>query len=955
MQLRRQHKRRPGVILPLAAICTTALVGFLALAIDVGMIAIARSQCQNAADSAALAGARAFNGNSGVNYNLTSVPGEAVTAAVANKVLGSTIPGNPSTSWNFSNAATYSFATGNVTVQVGSYAYVYNDSNPSAEQFQINIPRLSTSNPWSAVNATVTYAGTNSFAQVFGATGFNTSATATAAHRPRDDVMIVDMSGSMRFQSLPGGDYYGQRTYSMNPDPNFPQFGHYSNTSLCALQNTSSVNNDPGYWLDPCNISISNASGPCIAADFLQSQGGAAAFTPAASTFSTVPGGDNYPYSLGSSTTYASDVKDMLNTTSYNAAWETNGYTNFNGYTAGPSYWGKSFFMWPPDPRSATQTPPSSLTTTSYNYWYNNGANDWRQRFFIKVDTSNGNAPLWLDDTTILFDNNGHFCTPGTISSIGGVNWTYCINYAAILYWLQNTGTTGAINPFPSSLWCGYVSYYTALPNATDPALNNRFWTTSPLSNLNEQYWKDYIDFVLGLQGTGAGTYNQLIGMIGNGDVVSWGATSGQLTSPFVQAGKINNSSGYSTGATSINVNNLTSAPTVNQRVHFGPSGGYYTVTAVTGWSSASKSCTITLSTGLTNNISNGSAIWFYTQQYMSYTDNPARPLHQYWFGPMTMIDYLGNYNTGNFWWPGNVHEAQGWACKVGVQTALQDVQNNHPNDFISLIYFSTPNYYSGDSGSWNSALVPNGQQYSTLINSLWFPAPVVNGTMSVVNCYDSTNMPLVPRAHGGTTPEMSFMIAYNQLSSSVTNLRTYATTQPTYRGFPGGLGRKGANRMIIFETDGEPNNGANASLVSSGTDSYYPIRMKDPGNASDSSNVEWPSNPWYNNSNVYTVASQIVALNTANPPGFGTTTKPVQIHCIAFGFLFDPANAGTQQTTALSFLQNLEYIGNVLPSASTPLESYKQIYGTYSQRIASMQQAYQTIMQSGVQVSLLQ
>ena len=31
--------------------------------------------------------------------------------------------------------------------------------------------------------------------------------------------------------------------------------------------------------------------------------------------------------------------------------------------------------------------------------------------------------------------------------------------------------------------------------------------------------------------------------------------------------------------------------------------------------------------------------------QYMSYTDNPQRPLLRYWFGPMLMVDYLQNYN----------------------------------------------------------------------------------------------------------------------------------------------------------------------------------------------------------------------------------------------------------------------------------------------------------------------
>ena len=47
---------RRGSILPLFALMLVGLVGFVALAIDVGMIAIADTQCQNAADNAAVAG-----------------------------------------------------------------------------------------------------------------------------------------------------------------------------------------------------------------------------------------------------------------------------------------------------------------------------------------------------------------------------------------------------------------------------------------------------------------------------------------------------------------------------------------------------------------------------------------------------------------------------------------------------------------------------------------------------------------------------------------------------------------------------------------------------------------------------------------------------------------------------------------------------------------------------------
>ena len=61
---------------------------------------------------------------------------------------------------------------------------------------------------------------------------------------------------------------------------------------------------------------------------------------------------------------------------------------------------------------------------------------------------------------------------------------------------------------------------------------------------------------------------------------------------------------------------------------------------------------------------------------YMNYNDNPMRPLLGFWFGPMTMIDFLGNYNlwyTGTApycshfcWWPGTCHESPAVRLQAG-------------------------------------------------------------------------------------------------------------------------------------------------------------------------------------------------------------------------------------------------------------------------------------------------
>src|SRR5205085_2668349 len=113
------------------------------------------------------------------------------------------------------------------------------------------------------------------------------------------------------------------------------------------------------------------------------------------------------------------------------------------------------------------------------------------------------------------------------------------------------------------------------------------------------------------------------------------------------------------------------------------------------------------------------------------------------------------------------------------------------------------------------------GRNYQNLKDSLWFPPTTVTGGVKEIGPYDA-DMWQVPRADGGTSPMMGLMIAYNQFSSSVDNLRLYASPNTTYRGNAGGLGRKGANRLIILETDGESNGRAYAALKSQTDQSFY-------------------------------------------------------------------------------------------------------------------------------------
>src|SRR5439155_2256568 len=78
----RQHRResRTGSVLPLLIIGIIVLMAMIALAVDIGLLATARTQAQAVADLAALAGARQLNGDTSDSSNLDNVNTAIATA-----------------------------------------------------------------------------------------------------------------------------------------------------------------------------------------------------------------------------------------------------------------------------------------------------------------------------------------------------------------------------------------------------------------------------------------------------------------------------------------------------------------------------------------------------------------------------------------------------------------------------------------------------------------------------------------------------------------------------------------------------------------------------------------------------------------------------------------------------------------------------------------------------------
>jgi Flp pilus assembly protein TadG len=838
MRLQRTNERRNGAILPLLCFSILGLFALVALAIDIGMIAVARAQAQNAADTAAMAGARSLNGDVGNNNNYSAATPAAIAAATANTVMGDNV------------------SAAQCTIDVGSYYY-----NSTLNQFEKNYTGKAASDNYSLCRATVTATADYAFAKVLGLSQFNVTAQATSVHRPRDVSIIMDFSGSMRFQSLLASPHGNNKTKSMNPEAVFPRFGHYSDITAAALQGLTRVQASSGEWYDLANVTLATNSGPAIVDDFYKHNNLAGtkekAFAPANSAYENTPGGDNFRYSnFNSSGIYAKTVKELLNITTTvtngtrDAAFETNlpsgGYgdsrfgvgASFAGYTEGPNYWGKTFFIWPPDPRwDAAASPPIQY--------------DWRKKFF----TYWGSATR-MDDNSKLWDTTGNWRAPASDY--------YSVDYAAILNWIKNIGP----NPFPSQLRAGRILYYDAIPDSINTG-------TFPPSNLNERFWKEYIDHCLGIKQTGSSTWSQVVPRTGYGDDYSWGTVKVTAKS------------------------SLTGTP----------------------------------------------------PPYMHYEDNPRRPRLHFWFGPMTMIDFIGNYNESRFWWPGTCHEAQCYQCKLGIDAALADIERNHPNDYVATMYFSSPKSSASSSGRYNTARVAMSRDYNLMHDALWFPFNTIGTNGSVeIRPYDSAMLE-VPHAHGGTASAMGFMLAYNQFSSNQTTaLRAYAGSSD---GINGGRGRRGAQKVVVFETDGMANTTATATFTNAGsTLSYYRIRQ---GTTNEYPTVGGSTDVPGARDGTYAVADRMVALETnmTTGPGYATARKPVLIHCLAFGALFEADAAGTDQTNALDFLHTLQVKGSTATGSALP--SYKKITGTPAERITKIRDAFRTIMQDGVQVTLIE
>lgn len=1003
--------RRRATVVPYLVIAIVALLGFLALAIDVGMLAVARAQAQNAADLAALTAARTLNGNPAAtspnngSYNQDGAVANAQNVLSYNAILGQKIQASQ------------------LSLTFGSYDY-----NQTTQTFTANFPPTP-GKPYTAVATTIT-ADTlpGAFSSVFGLQFLPAVTTAAqAVDRPRDIALVMDLSGSMRMGTCLGFDFYTASRTTNNADPLVPAFSHYSSANAGLVgPTTTRTSAVDSYSIPPTNTTVPNATytltyvnsfyqnaayaSPLVRAfDSYTSSDGGNTWTPGSgspqlppASYASVPGGDVPLYLSGGTTTWATDVKDVVGSSTTNILWELDGYsaysagspdtsgagsvpkvwtqvdysaTPFNGYTQGPGYYGKTFFVWPPDPRNAN--PMSATTLTAYLSALGVNSTDqatlsaiwstWQAQGVGPGSTGLSNLQKWLTGTATggasrLPTFSGYYTQTSTTAVVPGVttwkgttlgasnmpriyyavcrlfnkaypagsSWSgttltsgssfsadwrqrffgttsntvlfnssgslnapggsgYSINYNAILAWLAQ-----ANNPFPAQLRAGRVKYYGSIPTAVTG-------TWPAYGGTDQRFWVEIIDHVLGFRQTSAGVYQDISG----------------INSSYQVAG-------------------------------YGPDFSWGTV-AVSAPPSAPQS--------------------------VSYTDNPARPRLRFWFGPILMVDYLHNYNMASqisgyyVMQAGDNYEAPLYTAQQAYIAAVNTMEQNHPNDWVTVVQYSWPRSASngnasggGSYGRFNCVRSPLGPNYDYARSSLCFPFSTINSDGSCNNTeitpYDadpatnqipSANFVDVPRSDGDTCFAMALMLCYNQFAvtpSTDTTLRTFVSASPVAfpTGMAGGLGRKGAQKVIIFETDGLANCMASANLVNAGTYSYYQIRydMNKPTSS------EYPSvtPSTINNS---TVLNQVYSLVQQLSSTYSTSRNPFRLYAVGFGPVFTGPDAAAAETT----LQTMQYYAGTQSSPSTPLPANQIITGTGAQMSANMINTFTSILQKGVQVAL--
>ncbi|CAN5561968.1 hypothetical protein BH11PLA2_BH11PLA2_04650 [soil metagenome] len=964
------NAKRHGTILPLLAVTCFALFGFIALAVDLGMLMVARTECQDAADAAALAGARILDNNYSAGVTATNYDNQR-----PNAITGAT----NSVKANYLMNAKFAFSDTSVDkVEVGIYDY-----DTTATVFKPTFPAVGAdpttkinNRPWTAVKVTVKGDQPTYFARVFGVNTMPMSAYAVAAHRPRDIAVVVDLSGSMRFGSTPNyppgsGSSNGAVIGLLNPDPRYPQYGHFQRYDGRQQTNPNGSSQHPfcmgvnagyimssGEYQTPHNLTYDSNSGPPIVNDFFYypTSGVAVAdptqlkpafnntLTGGTSTTQVCPTSDNYAkqdIAVGSFLGDRSPRKGGYRTGT-NVSWDPATSTGAASSARDLLFANGSYALTSTAGRSIPAGRPATLTTTNRyeggDRWSNFYDDGWERNGYdldIATYVSSGYATI---STRTTENFTGTTVGPGYWGK-SFFTWPPDPRY-------DNTASVTSLN---SGTTAGNTPAFDTNGKPLCDWRRRFFLKADGVTKFNPQ--TDNINSLLFNATAGKHTLNvtsPTTGSTGSATtgfkvnypaVLAWIKSGPQTCPPNLRSGRIL----YYDAIPS----NCTTPANDNERFWREYIDFVLGVTANRTWyNPAYCMAGIESSTWATFGFTAPAAFTPSStttpnpKPYMSYADTPNMPRAHFWFGPYSMLMYLstrgtfpGSGNMGYNWMSGTAREAQCWQVKAGIQSGIDDVRRNHPNDQMGMSFFAHSNY--------RTARVSMGQDWNKLRAALFFPNTFLDEVLSTTyNSYEerpyNTSMGSrlvgdLPNANGGTDPNNGLSIAYNLFSASTS-------------GASGANGRRGASKIVIFETDGVPNAYQNWDFVSAGINSKY--NWIDAG-ASTGNGVD-PAM-----SEAYAVVQQICASTTAGNPGYSLPNAPARVYSIAFGDLF--SSSSTYKPQALTFLQTVQYNGNALASTTTPLPAEQIITGDYNTRINNMRTALERIFQNGVQVALIE
>lgn len=626
----------------------------------------------------------------------------------------------------------------------------------------------------------------------------------------------------------------------------------------------------------------------------------------------------------------------------------------FKGYSMGPGYWGRTFFIWPPDPRwgnpsggaplGAGIQPHLPSTTDPRKDVNGNWICDWRKRFFLRGDSTD-TADVFFVNTdninNILFRSSvGQvFIAPLTGTAFTNVDTDpdlnrrrnapgyYRINYEAIIAWLRSPLLPQVL---PTNLRAGRILYYSTMPDD--------LYVGSTGNTEDKTFLRNYIHFVLGIP--------------------QFNATQAPVNGTFASA---------------------TSLSGVENMESFGANAVSNAVSLAFDPNGAAAPAARPL-------------------PYMKVNANINRPRTHFWFGPYTVTSMLNLSGQSGLVSPG-LREGARWQLGASINSVLDDIRNNHPNDFAGITGYATRSYSNSD---YDIPMAPMGQDWFTLKNSLFFRRQTVATLKAtstsgvedrVFNSSFGTNSAKVqslPVASGGTDPVTGMAVAYNMLSSvgtgSLPSTRSSDGVTVLAYGNPAATpayrGRQGASKIVVFETDGEPNQNATwslSTLTGNSTNTFY---------QSSGTTETWTVDGSIPSQGGHAVAvvKRLVADTTATPPGFSLPNSPARVYSIGFGAIFDGwpshgAMSGSGQT-AHRFLLRVQQMGNTSSKGGTPanesswpsppgtlLPTDQIITGPYQRpdptqpvsaanpagRIEKLRTCLERIFQSGVQVTLIE